>query len=134
MGSNATGTDGNAIETTFLFSGTGSSIRSTYNTVTHSNDPAATDKAFGDAGTQSMDGVTLGGRFATFSGDEFGLDGYIAEVLIYSAPLTGSNLTNTESYLYNKWFVAPAPEPSSAAVASAAAGLMSLARRRHRRA
>jgi hypothetical protein len=130
MGSNATGTDGSALETTFLFDGASSSIRSTYNTVTQTNDPTATLKANGDAGTQSMDGVTLGARFAPFGGDQFGLDGYIAEILIYETPLTGTNLTDTESYLYNKWFV-EVPEPSSLAIL--AIGTLPLLRRRHER-
>jgi hypothetical protein len=39
--------------------------------------------------------------------------GYMGEVLVYTKTLVGSQLTNTESYLFNKWNTIPAsPSPS----------------------
>lgn len=57
--------------------------------------------ASGNAGTQAASGLTVGADFAP--GDYF--QGYIHEILIYNANITGSNLTNIEGYLANKWGV-----------------------------
>jgi hypothetical protein len=85
------------------------------------NGPGAPDSSFringvdvktnAPSGDLNMDGVTLGGRFATFGGDRFTLDGYIAEILVYSSPLGIADRQATEEYLIEKWAL---PEPSAA--------------------
>jgi len=86
------------------------------------NGPGAPDSSFringvdvktnAPSGDLVMDGVTLGGRFDTFSGDRFSLDGYIGELLIYSSPLSATDRQATEEYLIAKWAL---PEPSTTA-------------------
>ena len=100
------------------------------------NGPGAPDSSFringvdvktdAPSGDWNMDGVTLGGRFDTFGGDRFSLDGYIGELLIYSSPLSASDRQATEEYLIAKWAL---PEPS-ATVFFAFGGIL-LWRRRH---
>lgn len=98
------------------------------------NDAAATNDNYidgtlvrsADTGTDPLNGVTLGARFGPFNGDNFTLNGYIAEVLIYDELLDAGQRASVESYLNNKWIV---PEPGSAAVL-ALVGLPLLARRR----
>ncbi len=89
------------------------------------NDGAATMRIDGTTvftgglhGTDPMDGVTVGSRFAPFSGDWLSLDGYIAELLIFDTVLSDTDRNAVEQYLTFKWFDAasnpiPAPEPSS---------------------
>lgn len=91
------------------------------------------DQALSDSsiGTDALDGVTIGGRFDAFMGDRFSLHGYIAEMLIYSSPLStgpGGDREAVEAYLNNKWFV-PIPEPSCFSLI-AAASIVALRRRR----
>lgn len=69
-------------------------------------------------GSQSLDGVTLGARFAPSGPLTYVLDGYIAELLIYNTPLSTTDRDAVEAYLQYKWFDAestlpPAPEPGT---------------------
>ena len=53
----------------------------------------------GDVGSQSLTGLTVGSSFDTFDA----LDGFIAELLIYDSVITGTDATNIETYLNDKW-------------------------------
>lgn len=71
-----------------------------------------------NTGSQSLDGVTVGSRFAPSSGDLLSLDGYIAEFLIYDSVLSDTDRDAVEEYLAFKWFnpeslIAGIPEPST---------------------
>ena len=60
--------------------------------------------------TGATDNAMLFGTDASLNNDFLG---YMGEVLVYTKTLTGSQLTNTESYLFNKWNTIPAsPSPS----------------------
>lgn len=53
----------------------------------------------GDAGTQTLGGITIGSRFDNTSS----WDGAIAEVLVYAGLLSTAELTAVHVYLSNKW-------------------------------
>lgn len=82
-----------------------------------------------NVGSSSLGGVTLGGRFDLVGVDRFSLDGYIAEMLVYSSPLDTTQRDAVEAYLNNKWFVA-IPEPGSLSLL--AIGILVTLRQRRR--
>jgi len=55
--------------------------------------------ASGNAGTNGMDGATIGGAYSVGSY----WDGAIAEVIIVDGTLTAEQIADTEQYLANKW-------------------------------
>jgi len=80
----------------------------------------------GGPGTESLGGVTLGGRYDLFGGDRLTLDGYIAELLIYSSPLNTTDRDAVESYLNGHWSIVPEP---TATLLLAVGGLLLFHRR-----
>ena len=75
-----------------------------------------------DAG-QPFGGFTIG----SLQGDILQLNGYIAEILVFDAPLGDADRLAVESYLNNKWIV---PEPGSLALLAASGLPLLLSRRR----
>jgi hypothetical protein len=55
----------------------------------------------GNSGTQTPDRWTLGSDYN--HGQYLGDPAWIAEVLVYNADLTANQITNVESYLWNKY-------------------------------
>lgn len=76
-----------------------------------------------DAGT-AFTGFTIGSLWD----GQLALDGYVAEILVYDAPLGAGDRDAVEGYLNDKWFVA-VPEPSALALLGLS-GLSMLRRRR----
>ena len=65
--------------------------------------------AAGDVGSQDLQGLSLSTNTMGEAGASFYLSGSIAEILVYDAALSTSDIQAVEGYLNNKYFV---PEPS----------------------
>lgn len=56
-----------------------------------------------DAGAQSLTGLTVGARYSNVAA----LDGGIAEIILVNGTLTAQQISDTETYLTNKWIPVP---------------------------
>ena len=80
--------DQNAHILTVIFNGASSSL-----------DVDSANVLSGNAGANDLGGVTLGATYAAASG----LNGAIAEVIVVDGTLTAGEISDTETYLANKW-------------------------------
>jgi hypothetical protein len=77
-------------------------------------------------GSQSMTGITVGNRWGLISGLDLGLNGELAEVLVYDTALSAADISSVTSYLNGKWSV---PEPSTGLLAIITTACISRIRR-----
>ena len=74
-------------------------LRFVYNTTSSTLHVDGVSTLSGNAGTNVLDGFTFGSNYLF----NFGVDGVIAEAIVVDGTLTAQQITDTETYLADKW-------------------------------